>query len=303
MKKLTFLFLLFSSLTFSQSPAGIWYFGKKAGINFNSSANPVVLNDGQIDTNEGCATLCDENGNLLFYTDGIKIWNKNHTVMPNGFGLLGDPSSTQSAIIVPNPGNSNLFYVFTVDELGKANGLNYSVIDLTLDGGLGNVTTKNVSLATPTLEKITVVKHDNGVNFWVIAHKYNSNQFISYQITPTGINPAVISSSGVSIVGNPQKTIGYMKSSPDGKYLAVVNGGNGSVVQLFNFNQITGQITLLSTSPLNTNYIGGYGVEFSSNNKVLYVSNIDFDNFKSELFQFNIEVPNEDVLLIPIYIF
>lgn len=298
MKKINFLFLLllFTTVSFSQSPAGIWYFGKKAGINFNSSSTPIVLNDGQIDTNEGCATLCDENGNLLFYTDGIKIWNKNHTVMPNGNGLLGDPSSTQSAIIVPNPGSPNLFYVFTVDELGKANGLNYSVIDLTLDGGLGNVTTKNVLLATPTLEKITVAKHDNGINFWVIAHKYNSNQFISYQITPTGINPAVISSAGVSISGDTQKTIGYMKSSPDGKYLAVANGGSGSVMQLFNFNQITGQITLLSTSPLNTNYIGGYGVEFSSNNKVLYVSNIDFDNFKSELYQFNIEVPNETAI-------
>lgn len=293
MKKFLYLFLLISYYSFSQSPAGIWYFGDKAGISFNTGTTPVVLNDGQIDTNEGCATLCDENGGLLFYTDGVKIWNKNHAIMPNGTGLLGDPSSTQSAIIVPNPGNSNLFYVFTVDELGKTNGLNYSVIDLTLDGGLGDVTTKNVLLATPTLEKITVAKHDNGINFWVIAHRYGNNQFLSYQITPTGINPAVISSVGVSISSDTQRTLGYMKSSPDGKYVASVNSGLGSVMQLFNFNNITGQLSLVSTSPLNTDYIGGYGVEFSSNNKLLYVSNIDLDNFKSELFQYNIESLNE----------
>ena len=284
---------LFFQLAQAQSPAGIWYFGKKAGISFNSGFNPIALDDGQIETPEGCATLCDNSGNLLFYTDGIKVWNRNHVVMPNGSGLLGDPSSTQSAVIVPKPNFPNIFYVFTVDELGKPNGLNYSIIDLTLDNGLGDITSKNNQLATPCLEKITVVKHANGNDFWVIAHKYNSSQFVSYLLTPLGLNPAVISIAGTSIGNDTQRTLGYMKSSPNGEFVACANAGAGSEMQLFKFNNLTGQLTLISTSAINSDYIGAYGLEFSSNSNLLYVSRIDFTNFVSQIFQFTIDSQNE----------
>ena len=77
---------------------------------------------GQLTTNEGCATISSSTGDLLFYTDGITIWNKNHIIMSNGTGLMGDPSSTQSATIVPLPGSSTLYYVFTLDAYGHSNG-------------------------------------------------------------------------------------------------------------------------------------------------------------------------------------
>ena len=76
-----------------------WYFGNRAGVNFSSGA-PVALTNGQIVTTEGCATISDATGNLLFYTDGVSVWNRNHAVMANGAGLFGHASSTQSAIIV-----------------------------------------------------------------------------------------------------------------------------------------------------------------------------------------------------------
>lgn len=296
MKKIVYIVLLLNFTAFSQSPAGIWYFGNKAGINFNTGTNPVSINDGQLNTFEGCATLCDESGNLLFYSDGIKVWNRNHSIMPNGNGLLGDPSSTQSAVIVPRPNNPNIYYIFTVDELGKTNGLNYSIIDLTADGGLGDVITKNVQLITPSLEKIAVVRHGNGINFWVISHRYNSNQFVSYEITPTGISAPITSSVGVTITGDSQRTLGYLKSSPNGQYVASANSGVGSNVQLFSFNDLNGQLSLISTSSSNSDNIGAYGLEFSSNSQLLYVSRIDFPTFTSQIFQYNIVSQNEAII-------
>lgn len=291
-----FIIIFFINFAYSQSPAGIWYFGSKAGISFNTGSNPVSLNDGQLDTFEGCATLCDDSGNLLFYTNGVKIWNRNHLVMPNGNGLFGDPSSTQSAIIIPKPNNTNIFYVFTVDEIGKSNGLNYSIIDLTLDNGLGDVTSKNNALITPTLEKITVVQHANGINFWVISHKYNSNQFVCYEITPSGINAPITSNVGTTLGNDPQRTIGYMKSSPNGEFVACANSGTGSEMQLFKFNNTSGQLNLLSTSSLDSDNLGAYGIEFSSNSKFLYVSRIDSPSFTSQIFQYDVESQNATLI-------
>ena len=97
---------------FSQNQADNWYFGNKAGLNFNTCI-PSILTNGELNTHEGVATISDVMGNLLFYTDGITVWNKSHLVMANGTGLYGHPSSTQSAVIVPRPGSTTLYYVFT----------------------------------------------------------------------------------------------------------------------------------------------------------------------------------------------
>jgi hypothetical protein len=121
-------FLLFLGLCFwqisygQQQEANIWYFGRYLGLDFNSGV-PVPLNDGQLNTTEGVATISNSNGNLLFYTDGIRVWNKLHQVMPNGTNLFGNPSSTQSAVIVPKIGDTTRYYVFTVDQVGGPRGL------------------------------------------------------------------------------------------------------------------------------------------------------------------------------------
>jgi gliding motility-associated-like protein len=299
MKKIFLFCFLYASVLSAQSPAGIWYFGKKAGLNFNTGNNPVSLNDGQIETAEGCATLCDNSGNLLFYTDGIKIWNKNHLVMPNGSNLLGNPSSTQSAVIVPQPNSPNLFYVFTVAELGGTNGLRYSVIDLNLDGGNGDITTtKNVSLITPALEKITVVQHANNTNYWIIAHRYGNNQFVAYELTAAGLSATpVITNVGVAIANSSQKTLGYLKSSPDGKYIGIAHAGAGSVVQILNFNNASGQLTFQANLPIGVDDIGAYGLEFSSNSKVLYVTRIDQPNEFSQVLQYDLNNPAEAAII------
>ena len=122
MKKITLLlFLFFTVFVFAQKEANYWYFGNNAGLHFLDDGTVVPLSDGNMTTNEGCSSISDAQGNLLFYTDGRTVWDKNHVIMPNGdylggTGLLGDPSSTQSGIIVPKADDPDIYYIFTVDE-------------------------------------------------------------------------------------------------------------------------------------------------------------------------------------------
>ncbi len=109
-------FLFINTSVYAQLEASNWYFGFNAGLRFDPVSNTVTpLVNGQLSTNEGCASISDAQGNLLFYTDGITVYDRNHGVMQNGNGLLGDPSSTQSAIIIPKPQDSDIYYIFTVD--------------------------------------------------------------------------------------------------------------------------------------------------------------------------------------------
>ena len=91
--------------------------------------------------------------------------------MPNGTGLLGDDSSTQSAVILKKPGSTYIYYLITVDGplAGGTGGLRYSEVDMTLDGGLGDINTnKNIQIIAGTCEKVTAIKHQNGTDFWAI---------------------------------------------------------------------------------------------------------------------------------------
>lgn len=125
MKKLFFLssfFILINS--YAQKEANNWFFGGNAGLSFETGS-PVPIAGGQLNTEEGCTSISTSDGDLLFYSNGVYVYNKNNQQMPNGYGLHGDQSSTQSGIIVPKPGDPNIYYIFTVeDQNGDGNGFN-----------------------------------------------------------------------------------------------------------------------------------------------------------------------------------
>lgn len=281
--RLFLLFLLIPIVSFAQKEANIWYFGVHAGLDFNSG-NPVVLTDGQVNTIEGCATISDSNGSLLFYTDGITIWNRNHTAMPNGTGLLGDPSSSQSGIIVPKPGTTNIFYVFTVDQLAGLNGLSYSEVDMSLEGGQGDVTSnKNINLLTPTTEKISAISHANGNDIWVVTHDWDTNNFYSYLVSPLGVSSTPqIWPTGDVVGGISSNAIGVLKISPDGTKLAICSYEDSA--QLFDFNTSTGEVSNPRT--LRTAR-GNYGAEFSSSSEILYITNFE----ERKIYQYDLLAP------------
>ena len=279
--KITLLFLLMlSTVSYAQKEGNIWYFGENAGLDFNSGI-PVALTDGAINTHEGCSVISDANGNLLFYTDGVTVWNKNHKQMPNGFGLLGHSSSTQSALIVQIPDNDNLYYIFTTPAQAQTFISSavfwYSIVDMNLDGGLGDVTDKNRFLYTPTTEKLTAVKHSNGCDIWVISHEWDSDRFFAFRVKASGLDTTpVISKIGAFHGGGTTNAnaIGQLKASPDGNKLAL-SISFASIVELFDFDNTTGIISsLVSFPPIGTAFgnMQPYGIAFSPDGAKLYVS-------------------------------
>lgn len=291
MPKRLFLLILIclpSMSSFAQTFGNTWYFGNRCGLDF-SSGNPVPLLNSQMYAEEGCATLTDSNGNLLFYTNGDSIWNSSHTLMPNGTGLSGQTSSSQAALAVKKPGSNSIFYLFTLDAQGNSGGLCWSEIDMSLNAGLGDVTAnKNVVLLNPSCEKLAAVRHSNGIDVWVVAHGLNSNSFYSYLITGAGVGAPLISNSGSVIASssNNVETIGCMRISCGGTQLAVANYGDYAV-QLFDFNNFSGAITNPRT--LNSTY-RPYGVEFSPNANYLYISEWNWNG--SQIYQYDLSAPN-----------
>ncbi len=289
-----YIFLVFTFLTvsvFPQQEANNWYFGEFAGLSFGSGV-PVAQTNGALSTMEGCSSISSSSGALRFYTDGIQVWNRNHVQMPNGFGLKGDPSSTQSGIIIPKPASTNLYYIFTIDDVANGNGgdkgINYTLVDMNLQQWKGDVvdTVKNVNLTTPMCEKVTAVGHSNGFDTWVITQKWETNHIYSYLVTNDGVNHTpVISEGGVVISGSVHNAKGYMKVSPDGEVLAKANAGLHSV-EIFDFNNSSGQATNARLIP----GIAGepYGIEFSPDGKLLYV-NTWKNNGGKELLQYDLE--------------
>lgn len=260
-----------------------WFFGNFAGITFNGTGGPTAVTNGALRVDEGTSAISDRYGNLLMYSDGLGVYNRNHQLMPNGGGLLGNQSTTQSGLIIPAPDDPNLYYVMSLAQLGGPNGISYSTVDMQLDGELGDVTAvKNVPLITPVTEKMVAVRHSNGTDVWVILHGWRNDLFYSFLITCGGIQtqPVVSQASPVFAPGTgalaSNNALGQMAASPDGTMLATGHYLSG-FVHIYNFDAATGQITNRMSfqgraEPPN-NFIstnGIYGVSFSPNSRFLY---------------------------------
>jgi gliding motility-associated-like protein len=276
MRKLILLFLFLSSLVIhSQGETNIWYFGARGGLDFNSGS-PVVLTDGKLDTGEGCATISNASGQLLMYTDGVNIWNKNHQIMPNGTGLLGQSSTTQSAIIIPNPANPNIYYVFTTSVASASTGIRYSEVDLTLDGGFGDVTIKkNIELvAGEVSEKLTAIKNKNATGYWLMGHGFLNNSFYAFQVTGAGVNSTPVTTDIGSVFDSYNSKFGYLKFSPDGSKLANPGNSYPSSIEIFDFDSSTGILSNFQFMPTPNRF--NYGLEFSASGNLLYTSSIEY---------------------------
>lgn len=267
-RKILICFLFLSSILKSQGEFNNWIFGDRAGLNFGSGP-PFGTGPWALVTTEGLATISDAAGNLLFFTNGTTIWCSDNSIMVNGTGLFGDPSSSQSAVILQQIGNPDRYYVFTAPASSVNNPLAYSIVDMTLNGGLGEVVLKNVPLYTPSCEKIAVVRHCNNRDAWLVSHDIGSNVYRVFPITISGVGLPITSAVGVTVstlnVGNP---IGYLKASPFGNKLSVCHYGLNRGV-LVDFNNSTGVVSNEITAS-GTPLIGPYGTEFSPNGRYVY---------------------------------
>jgi gliding motility-associated-like protein len=288
----TSLFLIFFALAseLSAQPQDYnWYFGRNAGITFRYG-NPIPVFDGALTTEEGVSSVSDKDGNLLFYTNGNKIYNRDHQLMSNGTGLTGHASSSQSSLIVQFPDDADMYYLFTVPaQLGSIGGsvnpyLCYSVINMKMENGLGNVVLKNLQLQNSVCEKITATRHANKKDVWVTVHSWGSNAYYSYPVTCNGIGLPVVSYAGASMsldaAGGNNTSIGCMKFSRDGKKIAAAWAYSNSPIdadsylQIADFDNATGYVSnpLLIVHHRSDLVEKGYGVEFSPSSNLLYFS-------------------------------
>jgi gliding motility-associated-like protein len=297
MHKLLFAVLLVTLTSVGNTQENnIWYFGSKAGLDFNPTPTgvfPVVLANSPMVASEGSASICNKQGALLFYTNGVTIYNRNHEVMQNGDNLLGHLSAVQSSVIIPQPGSPNIFYVFTTDAIENdfEQGYRYSIVDLTQAGGLGAVTSKNVLISSSCTEKMVAARHADGVSVWVILNNNNSNLFQAWLITCSGLSSSpVVSTVGETLNQNLFVNSGSMKISPDGTMLcqthfATVGPNSNNFAQLFDFDNFTGQITNPRKIKMpNAQVIGS---EFSPDSKLLYL----IAPFSKEIFQVECKLP------------
>jgi gliding motility-associated-like protein len=265
-----------------------WYFGQQAALNF-STGNPVVLGNNVMSVSEGAASISDAAGNLLFYTDGTIIWNRNHTIMLNGNGILGDPSTTQGCLIVPIPNSTSRYYLFTITDQTKEGDLRYSIIDMTLDGGKGGVekNNKNILVTSEQTEKLVSAKATS-CGVWVISHGRLDGGFEARLVTASGIGDAVYSPVG-SIHYN---SVGTMKVSRDNSKIAVaiITGS----VELFDFDPTTGKVSDPINLPVNADR-STYSACFSADSKKLYVPEGD-QSGKLDIYQ--LDLSNSDATTI-----
>lgn len=294
---------------FAQKAGNIWYFGNNAGLDFNGPS-VVPLSNGALSTSEGCSSFADPvTGQILVYTDGITVYGKNHLPMPASITtpLAGNPSSTQSGVIIPMPGNPNKVYVFTTPAqtgFGMLSSLCYSIVDLTLNGGNGDVTTVNVPLIDTAVEKIAAIASCNGTEFWVVGHKWNCDTFYAFKLDASGISAPVKSKVGIvhQDIGsmNAAETIGYLKFSSDGKKLGSVTYTNLNTMEIFDFNSNTGVISNPITEAYgwdaNFPFSGLYGCSFSPDNTRFYVGYFGSGD-NSKLFQYDMTAGSAAAIL------
>lgn len=296
--------LILTFLTsYGQKYGDIWHFGKGAGIDFNF-CTPIALTNGSIPGYEGCSSFSDTTGQLLFYTNSDSVWNKLNNVMPNGF-LVNSMGTLSQVIIIPKPLSNSLYYIVTTKM--QASGpltLQYHVVDMNLNGGLGDVVSKNNILFTSNItEQIAATFHNNGTDIWLMAHEYGTNNFLAYLVTASSISlTPVISSIGPAQIPCNSNTNarGEIKFSPDGNKIAFNGNGVGdpgydssNILALFDFNNNTGIVS----NPINLPYErGDYGLTFSPDNSKLYGTtwkalNFGLSDFNT-LYQFDLSSGN-----------
>jgi gliding motility-associated-like protein len=300
-KVLLFILSTIVFTTYAQNQNNQWYFGNNNALNFNSFP-PSTITGSQCYTREGSASIADRtSGALLFYTDGITVWNANNAIMPNGTGLLGwsdtpSASSTSAAVIVPKPNSNTIFYIITAsgDSLPSGtNGIYYSIVDMTLNGGLGDIVSgqKNILLYTSETEKLHVVPSNTGC-YWLVTTAFFTsstiNKFASFNISQNGINPIAVESNFPS---NAFDQVGHIKINRQFNKLAI-GESSGTKISLFDFNNTTGVISNPKTWSYNFQIAGSiYGLEFSPNGNRLYTSTI-----QREVVQYNISLPTVNAI-------
>jgi gliding motility-associated-like protein len=273
-KVISGVFLALCSLTVkAQGETNNWYFGDNSGMHFNALTPQATF--GQLQANQGSASMSDTAGNLLFYTDGHMVYNKQHQIMVNGLPISDGVESSQPAVIIPKPGVPDHYYIFSNTfgftlNLEPITIFSYSEVDMTLDSGNGAVISHHNLISNNTNCRLSAVKNRAGNGYWVGIVDLASAKFKIYSVTTSGISTVPVESNTISpstvSMGGFQ---GCMKFSPDGTKLLLADYYSGT--SLYDFDNLTG---VVSNPRVVNNLFSSYGVEFSPSSNIAYASTL-----------------------------
>jgi hypothetical protein len=286
--------LLFPNLVLSQNQDKVWMMGygccspNFTGINMDFRSGGLVISSivRYFNFTETNGQICDSSGNTLFSSNGIYIANALDDTMLNGSGL--NPSDYTSAhttyglhipqanLVIPMPSDPTKYYLFHETSDDRFNTyatfyLYYSIIDITLDGGLGGVVQKNTILLHDSLVEgeLTACKHANGRDWWLFSHKFETDTFYRFLITPSGIQGPWIDETGSWRTNNFGQTV----FSVDGSKLAYYEH-NGDL-DIWDFDRCTGILSNLIHVDINDS-MGAGGAAFSRSGRYLYIASVNF---------------------------
>ena len=306
-----FLWLGACTPTFAQNRNSIWVFGDSSMVDFGNAGSPVTGVSG-MDGRGSCVSIADTAGNLLFYAftratipgnSGL-IYNKQHQLMVNGDDILGQGWYNEM-VVLPSPDNSDQYYLFSIGVTFSSDyGLFYSVIDMSLDGGLGAVTQKNIMLdSVPAVDCLKAIKHGNGRDWWLLFRKWDptgltaNKRYYKYLIDPTGV-----SLNNSEAIGSTNTTgLAQIAITADGSKLAFIN--RKGVINIMDFDRCTGDLSQVNILQEESNNLalGRYTfAEFSPSGQFLYIARNDT---VSILLQYDLSQPNPTLTRDTIYTF
>ena len=275
---------LFSISSQAQVPK-TWYFGQKAQISFSNSGNIISGSSNTISTPEGCAVYEGTNGSVHYYSNGQKLWDGTGALVANGNNLNGSMNSCQSTLFYMPKESTDTLYLLTTDAHNGSNGLCYSI--LTPSGLLP--ANKNIPLLPSATERMCLTNHCDNKSKWLISHQWNTDAFYVYKFTEDSLlKTPIISHTGSTHNGNSLNAKGCIKATMDGTKVALAKTYDGTV-ELFHFNNITGELT---DPILLIGINNAYGIEFSYDSEVLYVSTIS-----GQLLQYSLQAWDSDTIM------
>lgn len=260
-----------------------WHFGAGHHLNFNANPATYASNSSML-TFESSATVSDAQGNLLFYTVGCRIWDRNGNEMPNATGLkgnnaisaypLGYGSGQDCVQTLPNPANPDQYYVFSARSAEeKSDTIYYHIVDMSLNGGLGDVVpgSKNTVLfAGPEysfMEFMTVTYGDCNSYWFIVSMESNNAPYYAYKVDENGVSTTPVISVP-TVINTHIGLTGLTKILPLSQtaYCTTLNG-----IMRSQFNKYTGQFTNFEMIP----DIVTFRFEVSPDERLLYLTNDD----------------------------
>lgn len=242
-------------------------------------------------------SICNGDGELLFYSGGCYIINSQNEIMENadsinsGYAYIdfcndGDLPMRLNNTIIPYPLHEQKYIYFNLDInllediLSAPLNFYYHVVDMSLDGGLGAVSEKNQLVVSDTLARgyVQATRHANLTDWWVTVAEWNSNCY--YIIPVTGDGVGIPEKQCLGEIWHDLDGGGQAVFSPDGTMYARI-GGQVALV-LFDFEDEQGALTnpVELTYPYDEEFFRG--IAFSPDSRYLYVS------AKLDLFQFDL---------------